>query len=78
MQKIKLIPRLVLEILLRCCKFVVLDALGMRINSHQKKQYQLAENFDVYLHAKNHLAPSLLSQDIILSRILQPDLLRVF
>ena len=37
---------------------------------HQKQWYQIVRNFDVYLHAKNQLDPSLLFWDIELKRIL--------
>ena len=52
-QKIKFIPPLYLETLLRYYKFVILGSLGRPGHAHQKQYYQIVEKFDVYLLAKN-------------------------
>ena len=63
---------------LRYCKLGILGTLGIHSHTHQNKEYQLKENFDVYLHEKNQLDPSILSWDITLWRILQSDWPRAF
>ena len=59
-QKIKFITHLFVTILLRYCKLIILGNLTMLGDIHQKQWYQIVRNFDVYLHAKNQLDPSLL------------------
>ena len=49
----------------KICKFPILDILGMPGCTHPKWQYQLVEDFDVYLHAKKinfiiHFFPEIL------------------
>ena len=39
------------------CKLDIMGTLGMSGNEHQKWWYQLAWNFNVYLHAKNQIYP---------------------
>ena len=59
MQQINCIPNFVLEISKILQIFLgTLDRPGQKYKSN-KRQYQLAENFDVYLHAKNQLHGSL-------------------
>ena len=48
----------------RCYKFGFFRTLGMPDHISQKWEYQLMENFDVYLYAKNQFYPELLPWDI--------------
>ena len=67
MQKIRFIPQLFFEILVRYCKLYILGTWDMPGHAYKKEQYQLLGNFDVYLHVKkNPLDPSLLSYGITL------------
>ena len=59
MQKIQLDPSL--EILQRYCKIAIFGTLGMTGYGHQKRWYQLVENFDVNLHTQNQIYSSPLS-----------------
>ena len=62
--KINFILQIFPEILQRYCQLFTLGTLNMRGYSHLKWHYQLVENFDVYLRAKNKLYHSLLFWDI--------------
>ena len=57
MQKIKLIPRFLLQILQRFCKVFFLGTLGMPVFGYQKRRIQLVENLYVYLKAKKSNLP---------------------
>ena len=58
MQKIRFIPQLFFEILVRYCKLYILGTWDMPGHAYKKEQYQLLGNFDVYLHVKKiHLIP---------------------
>ena len=58
-----LIPPSFVEILLRYCTLLIFGNLGISGYSHQKRRYQLVENF-VYLHANNQIHPSPLFPNI--------------
>ena len=45
-------------LLQRYCKLATLGTLGMTCSGHQERWYQLAENFDVYLHVKKIKLPN--------------------
>ena len=64
MQKINFITHFIHEILQRYCILVILSTLGMPGNGHQTQWYQLVGKFNVCLHVKNQLHPSLNSRDI--------------
>ena len=69
MQKINFIFPLFLEVLQRICNIVILGTLDMPGYSQQKWCYQLVENLDIYIHAKNQAYSSPVSSDI--AKILQ-------
>ena len=66
MQKSNFIPPFFLEILQRHCKLrAILRTFGMLGYGHKNVGIRkLAGNFDVYLHAKNQVYPSLLSWNL--------------
>ena len=57
-------------------KLLILSTLGMPGYTHPKWYYQLVENFNVYMHAKNKIHHSFFSWDIKFERILQFDCLK--
>ena len=57
-QKINFIPSIFFEIMQRSYKLVILGTLGMTGYDQYKRYYQLVENFDIYLHAKNDIYSS--------------------
>ena len=63
-QKINFIPLLFLEILLKYCELVIFVNFGMFSYGHQKQWYQAVENFNIYLHARYHIYPSIISRNI--------------
>ena len=56
-QKIKFILHVFLKILQRHCKLIAFGTLGMPGYANPKWNYQLVQNFRVYLQAKNQLQP---------------------
>ena len=61
MQKIRFVPQLFFEILVRYCKLYILGTWDMPGHAYKKEQYQLLGNFDVYLHVKKKSTWSLTS-----------------
>ena len=60
------LPSLLRYCIGKFCKFDIFGTLGMPDHGHLKRWYQLVENFNAYLHAKNQCDKSLLSGDITL------------